>query len=215
MKATDYPSELFVKGRMFDMSEVWGEAKLSKDSTLAHCASIHDKAEVADSVVQRFGRVYGRPLIAESLVTGTAIVSGQSFVYSSVVGEQAAVMDKAQVLGSIVAGYGRVADRGAVCSSIVDEFATVRGDAQLYNAHLNGQLLIHEGIWDGVVPVSLGWPHHEYQIQTCVPGKVIIGCMCGTMDEWLRKGLRHLARKRWRLSEHVIDEYEHIIRSIK
>jgi hypothetical protein len=219
MKPTDFPSNKVVKPEIFGpRAEVWGWAAADSRSHILDYATMHDTSKLSHSTISRFAEMYGRSQAYDSYLMGNSRMSGESTAIDSVIAEMAELMDRAYVLNCIICGLARVADKATVFNSVVEGNVTIRGDAIVDCVHVganNEQLMIHEGEWIGVLPLVLGSPDQRYQIQTCIPGRVIIGCLCGTIDEWLRKGAKRLASRRFGVSDENIEAYLEILRNIK
>jgi|ERR1051326_4144372 carbonic anhydrase/acetyltransferase-like protein (isoleucine patch superfamily) len=205
-----------IEGKFGEFCEAWDYSSCDETSEVRDFAALYDAATLKNnSTAQRLAIISGNACVnRSSLITGTARVLGDSVVNNSVIAETAAVGDRAFVADSLILGRARVMDAAEVVGCIVESTAIVRGGSVLEGIHVDKDYLFHEGLWRRL-PWFYGRPDERYPIQECVEGRILIGCLCATVDEWLSDAARRLAFQRFSISEENVEEYLRILRGLK
>ena len=167
---------------MIEHAEVTGAGKIFGDSW------VRDNAIVA-----------GSPHIERSNVEGYSIVTDSPFIFDSTIREHALITGSPSITGSQISGTARVYDDAVVNGSIVDGNAMVSKNALVQHSHLHGQVIVtggelhgvslertervHEGVWYRA-PNHKAHPSVPMAMTECIHGRVIIGCLCRSIDWW-------------------------------
>lgn len=168
--------------RVSDAAEITGSGLILGDSHIYEHAVVTDAPRIEDTYVFGYSIVTGEPYLYNSIIQEHAIVTGEPTITGSLIGGTARVNDKVQVNESTVAGNALVAHNALVQKSRILGNVVVLG-GELHGVTLERSERVHEGIWYRA-PRYAESSVAELSMTECVHGKIIIGCVCRSVNWW-------------------------------
>jgi len=184
------------------------DSHVSKRAYVAPAAIVRSGAEIfgqaraeGTTEVGRLARLSGKAIVRNSRILDFSAVSDSAQVINSTLSADAGqrdcpfVCDEAVVEDSHLYGQVRVCENGSLKNVTADGNVEIRGNGRAEDCELGSGVIIHEGIWHESPRVWLTGLHYNLiacrQHEDWQQSKCIVGCVCHTVDHWIRGGRKN------------------------